>query len=397
MANYKYTAYSSDGEKINGVVEALSLVEAAKKIKLTCPIVEEIKEVKDKNVQALRRVSTKELSLLCNRFSIVLEVGLPIVQSVEMMAKQTEDLNLKHILEEVKLDVAMGRSLSAAFAVREQCFPTTFIETIRSGEETGELSAAFGRLKEYYEKSSKTTQKLVGVLIYPSIVLAVAVVVIGIILVVAIPSFTSAFDQLGTELPWITKFMIAVSDWMIKYGLVAVIIVAAVILACKVYSKTEKGAVLFSSFLLKLPVIGKIVLLSGASQFAQTMSMMVTAGMPILRSLETSGRSVSNYVMRRDILESTKGVQAGKTIAASLGKSDYLPSMLIEMTAIGETTGTLESTLKSIGDYYDNEVQMATAKALALLEPLIIGFLAVFVIIILFSVYLPMFSMYGSM
>lgn len=397
MANYKYTAYSSDGEKINGVVEALSLVEAAKKIKQNCPVVEEIKEVKEKNVQMLRKVSVKELSLLCNRFSIVLEVGLPIVQSVEMMAKQTEDANLKRILEEVKSDVAMGRSLSAAFAVREQCFPATFIETIRSGEETGELSVAFARLKEYYEKSNKTTQKLIGVMIYPSIVMAVAIVVIVIIMVVAVPSFTSAFDQLGAELPWVTKLIIAMSGWMTKYGLIMLIIVAASILSCKLYSRTEKGAVLFSSLLLKIPVIGKIVLLSGASQFAQTMSMMVIAGMPILRSIETAGRSVGNYVMRRDILESTKGVQAGKTIAASLAKSNYLPSMLIEMTAIGETTGTLESTLKSIGDYYDNEVQMATAKALSLLEPMIIGLLAVFVILILFSVYLPMFSMYGSM
>lgn len=397
MANYKYTAYSSDGEKINGVVEALSLVEAAKKIKQNCPVVEEIKEVKEKNVQMLRKVSVKELSLLCNRFSIVLEVGLPIVQSVEMMAKQTEDANLKRILEEVKSDVAMGRSLSAAFAVREQCFPATFIETIRSGEETGELSVAFARLKEYYEKSNKTTQKLIGVMIYPSIVMAVAIVVIVIIMVVAVPSFTSAFDQLGAELPWVTKLIIAMSGWMTKYGLIMLIIVAAIILSCKLYSRTEKGAVLFSSLLLKIPVIGKIVLLSGASQFAQTMSMMVIAGMPILRSIETAGRSVGNYVMRRDILESTKGVQAGKTIAASLAKSNYLPSMLIEMTAIGETTGTLESTLKSIGDYYDNEVQMATAKALSLLEPMIIGLLAVFVILILFSVYLPMFSMYGSM
>lgn len=397
MANFKYTAYSSNGEKVNGVIEALTLTEAVKKVKETCPIVEEIKEVKDKNVQRLQKVNIKELCLLCARFAIVLEVGLPIVQSVEMMAKQTEDANLRRILEEVQGDVAMGRSLSASFAVRGHCFPSTFVETIKSGEETGELAPAFKRLNSYYEKSNKTTQKVVGALTYPAIVMVVAVVVMAIIMVVAVPSFTKAFDSLGTELPWITRFVIGLSDWIKKYGLIVVVFVAAIVLGCKLYGKTEKGAVFFASTALKLPLVGKIIQLSGACQFAQTMSMMVMAGMPILRCIETAGRSVGNYVMRRDILETATGVQAGKTLGACLSKSRYLPAMLVEMTAIGESTGTLESTLETVGNYYDNETQVATAKALSFLEPAIIGVLAVFVVGILFSVYLPMFSMYGEM
>ncbi len=398
MANFKYTAYSLNGEKVMGVVEALNQTDAVAKIKENCPIVEEIKEVKDNTaVRRMQKVSTKALSLLCARFAIVLNVGLPIVQSVEMMAKQTEDANLKKVLEDVAADVAMGRSLSASFAVRSECFPSTFIETVRSGEETGELGAAFERLSSYYEKSSKTMQKVVGALTYPAIVMVVAIVVMGIIMVVAVPSFTKAFAQLGSELPWITKFVIGLSNWVKSYGLIVVVIVAAIVLGCKIYSKTEKGAVFFSSTLLKLPLMGNIVKLSGASQFAQTMSMMVMAGMPVIRCIETAGKSVSNYVMRRDILESASGIEAGRTIGSCLGKSEYLPSMLVEMTAIGESTGTLESTLKTVGDYYDNEVQVATAKALSFLEPAIIGFLAVFVVMILFSVYLPMFSMYGEM
>ena len=268
---------------------------------------------------------------------------------------------------------------------------------IRSGEETGDLAPAFARLNIYYEKAGKTRQKVVSALTYPMIVMVVAVVVMAIIMVVAVPAFTKAFASMGTELPWITKLVIWLSVAIKKYGLIVVIIVAAIVLVCKLYAKTEKGAVAFATLALKMPLVGKIVQMSGASSFAQTMSMMVMAGMPIIRCIETAGNSVDNYVMRRDILESSQGVQAGRTIGACLGRSEFLPTMLIEMTTIGEATGTLESTLKTVGDYYDNETQIATSKAMSFLEPAIIGVLAVFVVMILFSVYLPMFSMYGEM
>jgi len=215
--------------------------------------------------------------------------------------------------------------------------------------------------------------------------------------VVAVPAFTKTFASMGSDLPAITKFVMGVSDFITAYGLLIAVIALGIFVALKLYGATPAGREFFAKLILKLPVFSKIVLMSNASEFAQTMSMMVLAGMPIIKGMEIAGRGMSNYVMKRDVLDAVVGIEAGKTMAYCLSQSAYLPAMLVEMTTIGESTGTLESTLKSVGDYYDNEVQIATQKATSMLEPLIIAVLAVFVMIILLSVYMPMFSMYEGM
>jgi type IV pilus assembly protein PilC len=206
--------------------------------------------------------------------------------------------------------------------------------------------------------------------------------------------FSKTFAENGMELPAITQFVINLSNFFVNYGVFVGVALALFIGLFKVYSRTDKGAEVVSIMLITLPIVGKIVKLSAASQFAHTMSMMLTSGMPILRCLETAGKSVGNYVMRRDILGASVGVEEGRTLGSCLRQSEYLPTMLVEMTAMGETTGTMETTLEAVARYYDNEVEMATARATGLLEPAIICVLAVVVVVILFSVYLPMFSMY---
>jgi len=399
MANYKYRGLSTSGEIVNGVVEAPDKFEAVAKIKSTCPIVEEIEEVdvKQKGIgKRQKRIDAKNLSMLCSRFSIILGVGLPIVQAVDMLAGQMEDKHVSRMLKEVSKEVAMGRSLSSCFAARKEIFPITFIETVRSGEESGDLAKAFDRLGVYYDKSSKTKQKVTGALMYPAFVMVVGVIVMIIIMTVAVPSFTKSFESLGTELPTVTKIVIGISNFFSKYGIILLFFVAALGLAAMLYSRTEKGAEFFAALILGIPLIGKIVKLSASSQFAHTMSMMISAGMPILKCIDTAGKAVGNYILRRDILNTASGVEEGRSLGSCLEKSEYLPPMLVEMVAMGESTGTMETTLSAVGSFYDNEVEVSTARAISVLEPAIICVLAVFVILILFSVYLPMFSMYGS-
>ncbi len=398
MSDFKYKALSSaNGELVSGVIEADDQFEAVAKIKQTCQIIVEIEEVhnpKAKKETKLRKISAKDLSLLCDRFSTLLAVGLPIVESVDMLARQVEDKAISEMLMDVSKDVSMGRSLYSSF-VSKEVFPVTFLESVRSGEESGDLERTFKRLSTYFERSSKTKQKVVGALTYPAITLAVALVVIVIIMVVAVPSFSKTFAEMGTEMPWITKMVIAMSNFFINYWIVLAVIIITLVLAVRFYMHTEKGAEQIAILLLKIPLIGKIVQLSGAGQFAHTMSMMISSGMPILNCIETAGRGVSNYVMRRDIVEVAKDVEEGKSLGVCLGKSKYLPPMLVEMTAMGESTGTLETTLEAVGNFYDNEVDLATSRAMSVLEPAIIAVLAVVVVMILFSVYLPMFSMYS--
>ena len=396
MANFKYKANSVNGQIITGVIEAPDEMEAVAKIKQNCPVIIEIKEIKAKEgVQlASKKVSVQNLSLLCDRFAIILGVGLPIVRAVDMLADQMEDKNLKEILGQVSKDVAMGRSLYSSFSAHGNAFPVTFLESVKAGEESGDLVKVFSRLKDYYERTNRTKQKVTSSMMYPLFTLVVAVIVIVIIMVVAVPMFSKTFAESGTELPWITQLIINMSNFFINYGVYMAFAIVALVITVKAYGQTETGAEAISIFLIAVPIAGKIIQLSAASQFAHTMSMMLSSGMPILRCIDTAGKSVGNYVMRRDILDSASGVEEGKSLGACLGKSKFLPPMLVEMIAMGETTGTMETTLEAVAKFYDNEVEISTAKATALLEPAIICVLAVVVVMVLFSVYIPMFGMY---
>lgn len=398
MGNFKYTAKSKSGELIHGVVEADDQFEAVAKIKQTCPVIVEIEETtRGEGITGpmLKRINDKNLSLLCDRFSMLIRVGLPIVDAVSMLSRQMEDKNISHILRDIAKDVSMGRSLYSSFASRKGVFPTTFLESVKSGEESGDLDVTFERLKAYYERTSKTKDKVVSALTYPAVTLVAAFLVVIVIMVVAVPMFTKSFEQMGTEMPGVTLMLIAMSNFLIKYGVYLLMFLAGGLMAMRVYMRTERGAETFAAITITIPIIGRVVQLSAASQFAHTMSMMLSSGMPILRCLETSGKGIENYVMRRDILNAIEEVEEGKSLGVCLGKSEYLPSILVEMTAMGEQTGTLETTLEAVGNFYDNEVELATQRALSVLEPALIAGLAVVVVFILFSVYLPMFSMYS--
>lgn len=398
MGNFKYTAKSRSGEIINGVVDADDQFEAVAKIKQTCPVIIEIEETTGSSSlmgPVLRRMNDKDLSLLCDRFSMLIKVGLPIVDCVNMLSRQMEDKNTSELLRDIGKDVAMGRSLYSSFSAKKGVFPTTFLESLRSGEESGDLDKTFARLKDYYERTSKTKAKVVSALTYPALTIAVAIVVIAVIMVVAVPMFTDTFEQMGSDLPGITKALVAVSDFFVNYGVYLLMFVAAAAILIRAYARTDRGAESFAVLTLALPIIGKVVQLSAASQFAHTMAMMLSSGMPIINCLKTSGKGIENYVMRRDILDAIEDVESGKSLGSCLGKSDYLPSMLVEMITMGEMTGTLETTLDAVGGFYDNEVEIATGRALSVLEPMIIMVLAGMVVFILFAVYLPMFGMYS--
>lgn len=400
MANFKYKAISISGENVSGVVEATDQMAAVAKIKQTCSIINEIEEVQGKESKFVpkgKRIDVKELCLMCDRLAIILGVGLPITKAVDMLAGQMENRATKAMLAEVSKDVSMGRSLASSFAAREGMFPTTFIESVRSGEESGNLVETFRRMNQFYDKTNKTKQKVISSLTYPALTLVVAAIVMIIIMVVAVPTFSSTFASMGQELPAITQFVVNMSNFVINYGIFMVFVIAAIVLACKMWQRTEAGAEFFSAMTLGIPIVGKIVQLSAASQFSHTMSMMLASGMPILNSLETAGKGIGNYIMRRDILASISGVEEGKTLSSCLSNSKYLPKMLVEMIAMGETTGTMETTLSAVGGFYDNEVDLATSRAVSVLEPAIICVLALFVVLVLLAVYLPMFGMYGSM
>ena len=401
MPTYKYEGAYASGEKVSGVVEAVSQTDAVNQIRQTCEIVLSLKEVPRAAARdplaRFQKITAKSLALTCQQFAIILKAGLPLVQTVDLVAGQCGDKNLKALLHQVSEDVSNGWSLSYSFEQRgARSLPITFRETVRAGEESGDLLSSFQRMADYFERMNKTRESVVSALTYPTFVIVVAVIVVSIIMGYAVPTFTSMFESLSIELPWITKALIAVSGFFQKYTLLLIALLALAVFAVKLYGTTEKGGPALARTQLKLPIIGEIVRMSGASQFSHTMSTLLTAGMPILQAIDVSGRTVTNLCLSGEVLATLPGVEGGRPLGECMSYAKELPPMLTQMTAVGEATGSLESTLKVLEDYYDNEVDVRVKRALSLLEPAIIVALSIFVVFILMAVYLPMFSMYGA-
>lgn len=388
------------GTEIEGVIEANTQEDAVSKLKeggLVVSTIEPAEGEHDINLSINGR-KTKEnvLALVCNQFAIIMQAGLPIVRTVRLVAEQTADKTMKKLLEQVADDVAAGYGLADSFEKYGEALPTTFVETIRAGEESGQLETVFRRLSDYYDKLSKSKNKVKSAMIYPLFVIALAVIVIIIIMVFAVPTFTSTFASMGVQLPWITQFMIDSSAFWNKNGLIVLVIVILAILAFRVALKRDDFHMKCSRLALHLPVIGRIILMSASSQYAGTMGIMMEAGLSVVKSVQVTSRVISNFFLGKELDSILPDLEAGKALAPCLAKLDVFPSLVAEMTGVGEETGSLETTLGILSDYYDNEADVATSRALSIMEPTIIVILAVIVCALLLAVYLPVFGMYGG-
>lgn len=399
MPTFKYEGAYASGERVTGVVEAVSQSEAVAQIRQNCEIVLSLKEVPRLTTRApmsrLKKITAKSLALMCKQFSIILKSGLPLMQTLELVADQCADKSLQQLLRQVSEDVSNGWPLSYSLENRGGGkLPVTFLETVRAGEDSGDIQAAFERMADYFERMNKTHNSVVSALTYPTLVIFVAVIVVGIIMTYAVPAFTGLFADLGADLPWPTRALIAMSEFFQNFGLVLLGLIVLVIFLIRLYGTTEKGGPRLAQAQLHIPVIGAVVRMSNASQFAHTMSTLLTAGMPILQAIDASGRTMSNLCMSQEVLATLPGVEGGRPFGECMRNSKEIPPMLVQMTAVGEATGSMEDTLKVLAEYYDNETDIKTKRAISLLEPAIIVALSIFVVFILFSVYLPLFSMY---
>jgi len=397
-----------EGGLVEGVAEANTRSEAIAQLRENGLIVEKIEESADTKHKVgfsfgSKKVKEKSLSVLCNQFAILLQAGLPIVRTLELLADQTEDKVLQKVLYEASNEVAAGYSLSDSLAKHGEGLPTTFIESVRAGEESGSLETVFDRLKLYYEKTSQTKAKVKSAMIYPAFVMIIAVIVVFIIMIFAVPVFRSSFASLGTELPAVTQFVIDTSDFFVAWWWLILAIIGIIVVGVKLGKRNERFHLWWSKLGIWLPfggirtpVLGRINLMNSASEYAGTMSVMMSAGLPIVRAVGVTAKSMNNYYMGQSLARTMVDLEAGRPLAACLDKEGTLPQLAREMTAVGEQTGALESTMNVVSEYYDSEVEIATQNAMALLEPMIIVFLAVIVFVLLLSVYLPLFTMYGN-
>ena len=406
MIAYRYKGLTSGGVEVQGVVEAFDKADAVTKAKANCRVLIEIAPVKSSDgilnadigqLLGGGKIKPKKLALLCSQLAIEQKAGLPLVRSLQLVAENEQDKTLKRILTEVAEDVHAGNGLADSFAKRGPQLPKSFIETVRAGEDAGRLDDSFSKLKVYYENSANVASKVASAMVYPIMLIVVAIVVVGIIMIKAVPVFEDSFANLGSELPGVTKMLIAISNFFIDYWLLGLAILAAVVLAIYLYGKTNSGAHLYARILLKFPGIGMVNIMNGACELCSTLSTMLSAGLPLVQAATITANVASNLLISEDIRSATTGVIEGRTLGSGLKNSPWIPNLLKEMIAVGEETGKLEDTLNVVNDYYTQEVTVAVQRALGILEPCIVLLLAGLVVFILLSVYLPLFSMYGSM
>ena len=404
MITYSYKAQTQDGQKIRGIVQGVDEFDAADRIRKTCPIILELKPVKERRGDSIlnadlggNRINSKNLSVICSQIAITLKSGVPIARAMDLIGNQTQDKVLRKIFLATAEDVQGGSGLAASLSRNGKNFPPTFIETIRAGEESGNIEHAFSEMAEYYEKTYKNQDKVKAAMSYPIFVVCVAIVVLIVVMVMVIPSLTQTFESLGGELPLMTRIMIAVSRFFQRAWPFFVIAVLGAVLAWKAYTRTEKGKIFQGKAQLKTPVMGKIHQMSGSAEFANTLSMLMGSGITLDHAIEITARTMNNYVLSQEVANMQPLVESGKSVDDAIDTCAHFPKTLKEMTKIGEETGELDQTLKVIGEFYTNEADTAMKNALAKLEPTMLVLLAIFAGFIVISIYLPMFTMYNLM
>lgn len=403
MTTYKYKAQTPEGMTVSGVVEAVDQFAAADKIKETCPIILSIEAEKEKENSILDmeigsgKINMKSLSIACSQIAITLRAGIPLARCLELIGNQTEDKGVKKFLLQTAEDVSGGASLSASMEKYGKGLPITFIETIRAGEQTGNIEESFQQMADYYDKMNKTKEKVKQALSYPIFVVVVAIVVLIIVMAFVIPSLTQTFESLGANLPIITVILINISHFFQHWwGLIALVIVA-IVFSWKAYVRTEKGKEVQGKIQLKMPGLGKIHTMSGAADFANTMAMLLNSGITVNNAVEITAKTLGNYIQQSEIDGMVGKIEEGHSLGECMRSTTSFPRTLCEMCAIGEESGELSSTLEVIGDFYSNETDVAIKAAISKLEPTMLIFLALFAGFIVIAIYMPMFTMYNYM
>lgn len=343
------------------------------------------------------KISPKKLALLCSQLSITLKAGLPLVAALELAGANHKDPTLRRMVLEAAGDVRAGQTLSRAMQRQEPLLPATFLPALRAGEASGDLGEAFGLLQHYYERSAAISSKIRSAMAYPLLLCGAAVAVVAVILLYAIPVFTTSFAVLGTALPLPTRILIALSDFLKAHSLLLGAGAAIFCIAVILFGKTGPGRRTGAFLALWIPGLGRISRMQAAVQFSTTLSSLLKAGVSLAEAARVTAGATGNRLIAGEIHAACQGVLEGKSLAEGLKQSRYLPSLLVEMTAAGEAAGRLEDTLQVVCDYYTREAETAVKTALGLLEPCLTVLLALLVVFILLAVYLPLFSMYGFM
>ena len=351
---------------------------------------------KDISVFSGGRVKMREIVIATRQFATMINAGLPLVQALDILAQQTENKKLKKALQEVLYDVESGNTLADAMAEHPKIFSNLYVSMVSAGESGGILDTILLRLATFLEKNEALTRKVKGAMIYPGVVLSVAVVAIAILLLFVIPTFQTMFASFNQQLPLPTRIVIGMSEFLQSYWWAMLAGLGVTALAFNRWVSTAAGRLKFDRFLLRVPILGNLVRKSAIARFTRTLGTMLSSGVTILDGLEITARTAGNRVIHDAVMESRAAIAGGKSIAEPLKETEVFPPMVTQMIHVGEETGDLDGMLSKIADFYDEEVDVAVESLLKALEPALIVILGTIVGGMIVAMYLPIFSLVSA-
>jgi type IV pilus assembly protein PilC len=340
-----------------------------------------------------KKVGDRSIAIFTRQLATMIDAGLPLVQSLEILAVQQENKTFKSIIRQIREDVEGGSTFAGALKKHPRVFSELYTNLVVAGEEGGILDNILNRLANYIEKAEALKKKVKSALVYPSTIVGVAVIVVMILMIFVIPVFESMFKGAGQTLPLPTLIVLAMSKFVKGYILFIIPAIGILIYLLKRYYKTENGRGVIDGLILKAPVFGPLFQKIAVARFSRTLGTLVSSGVPILDGLSIVSRTSGNKTIETAILNARSSIKEGETIAEPLSRSGVFPPMVIQMISVGESTGALDSMLSKIADFYEEEVDVAVANLTSLLEPFLMMFLGVVIGGVVISMYLPIFQM----
>lgn len=396
MPVYVWKGKNSAGEKRKGEIEApdqAAALSQIKRLRMSDLVIKEKPKDLFENIAFFKpKVTGKDIVIFTRQMSTMIDAGLPLVQCLEILEKQQSNPTFRKVLGDIRIDVESGSTLADAMRKHPKVFDKLFTNMIEAGETGGILDTILSRLAVFMEKAMALKKRIKGAMTYPTICLAISVLILGIILIFVVPVFKKMFEDFGSSLPAPTQFVVDMSDFFKSNSLYLVIFIfIAVFIFRKIYA-TEKGQLFFDRTFLRLPVVGILIRKVAVAKFTRTLSTMLQSGVPILEALQVVARTAGNKIIERAVIRTGDAIAEGRPIAEPLEESGVFPNMVVQMINVGESVGALDTMLEKIADFYDEEVDQAVDNLTAMIEPFMMVFLGGMIGGLVVAMYLPIFK-----
>ncbi len=406
MPVFKYSAQDLSGRPITGEIEAFDPSDAKNKLRNNRLVPLKLVVVRDRthiNKKAKTpsfleqitapKVKSKEIQIFTRQFATLINAGIPVVESLGVLIQGSTTPVLKNVLSKAKASIEGGKALADSLSQHVTVFDNFYCNMVRAGEASGALDVILGRMSVYLEKTEKLKNQIKSAMMYPVMVLLVAALVIALILIFIIPKFQDMYKTSGSELPALTQMVIGLSQWLQSYWWAALIVGVFVPIGVKNFYATEDGKKAIDELLMKIPIFGDVFIKSGVARFSRTMATLLSSGVPLLDAIEVGAKTVGNAVIERYLLRSREMVAVGKGFSGPINKIPIIPKMVAQMIEIGEQTGSLDTMLGKIADFYEDEVDNAVKGMMTLIEPILLVFIGGIIAVLVLAMYLPIFGM----